>query len=68
MGVVSKKIQGADKSVSESDISRWRKKEKRTDFLDFLSAREKRDFLLLTKGKAPLTFFFSVSTRWRLPD
>lgn len=24
----------------------------------FLSAREKRDFLLLTKGKAPLTFFF----------
>lgn len=35
----------------------------------FLSAREKRDFLLLTKGKAPLTFFFPLhggdcQTRW----
>lgn len=55
------------KSVSESDTSRRRKKEKRTNFLDFSLCKRKRDFLLLTKGKAPLTFFFS-SARWRLPD
>lgn len=63
----SSQIHGADKSVSESDTSRQRKKEKRTNFLDFSLCKRKRDFLLLTKGKAPLTFFFS-SARWRLPD
>lgn len=36
-----------------------KKKEKRTNFLDFSLCKRKRDFLLLTKGKAPLTFFFS---------
>lgn len=58
----SSQIHGADKSVSESDTSRQRKKEKRTNFLDFSLCKRKRDFLLLTKGKAPLTFFFFLCT------
>lgn len=64
----SSQIHSADKSVSEPDTPRWRKKEKRTNFLDFFfSLQEKKRFPLADEGKGPFNIFF-FSARWRLPD
>lgn len=62
----SSQIHGADKSVSESDTSRWRKEKKKKGEEDklpgFFSLQEKKRFPLADEGKAPLTFFFSLCT------
>lgn len=67
LGVVSNKIHGADKSVSESNRDGGKKKKKEQDKLPgFLSLQEKKKFPLADEGKGPFNNFFSAPRL--LPD